>query len=549
MTDTTIGSAAGPDSLYTVLKRRFATSLPVSLVLLVLVLAGLPLAVWLDLREMSEVSLRGQADALSAVIGTMRAYYADNVVGRLSNHATVAAANYQDIAGAIPIPATMSLEVGEKLGQAGATRNMSYRFFSDYAFTNRAPHRFDDFERQALAILREGKQASVAEVTGSILDRQVRLATPIVMGAACVSCHNAHPDSPKKDWKIGDVRGLEEFTVTQRIGSNIFAFKYLLLYFLLVGAVGTAFIALQHHQSAVIARINGELGKTNQFLAGVAQKLAKYLSPQHYRSIFSGEKDVVVATERKKLTIFFSDVVGFTSSSERLQPEELTGLLNEYLTEMSHIAMEHGGTVNKFIGDAILVFFGDPETRGAVEDARACLRMSFAMQHRLDELNVTWRKRGIEEPFRCRIGINTGYCNVGNFGSDARMDYTIIGAEANLAARLQSIARPGGILLSYETFSLVSEMVQAHALEPITLKGIGRPIIPYEVEGVAAERKGGEGIIAEHTSGLDLLLDMRAVDPASTERVTHALEAALAAVRKTKPGAEAPLAPAPTAAE
>ena len=82
------------------------------------------------------------------------------------------------------------------------------------------------------------------------------------------------------------------------------------------------------------------------------------------------------------------------------------------------------------------------------------------------------------------MGINTGFCNVGNFGSEDRMDYTIIGAEANLAARLQSIAQPGGIVLSYETFMLVREMVRARALEPITLKGIAYPFVPYAVEGI-----------------------------------------------------------------
>ena len=173
----------------------------------------------------------------------------------------------------------------------------------------------------------------------------------------------------------------------------------------------------------------------------MAKKIAKYLPPQLYSSIFAASKDVHVTTERKKLTIFFSDVVNFTSTTERMQPEELTALLNEYLTEMSAIAAAHGGTINKFIGDAILVFFGDPESRGVVEDAKACLAMALDMQRRLAELNAQWRKRGIEEPFRARMGINTGFCNVGNFGSDDRMDYTIIGAEANLAARLQSIAR------------------------------------------------------------------------------------------------------------
>ena len=154
-----------------------------------------------------------------------------------------------------------------------------------------------------------------------------------------------------------------------------------------------------------------------------------------------------MTTERKKLTIFFSDIKDFTATTERLQPEELTALLNEYLTEMTAIAQKHGGTVDKYIGDAILVFFGDPETKGVREDAQACVRMAIEMQKRLGQLNARWRRAGIERPFQARIGINTGYCNVGNFGSDDRMDYTIIGAEANLAARLQSVAAPGGITL------------------------------------------------------------------------------------------------------
>ena len=132
----------------------------------------------------------------------------------------------------------------------------------------------------------------------------------------------------------------------------------------------------------------------------------------------AGEKDVVISTERKKLTIFFSDVVNFTATTERMQPEELTALLNEYLTEMSQIAIRHGGSVNKFIGDAMLVFFGDLTTQSVVEDAHACVGMAFEMQRRLAELNGKWRNQGIEQPFRARMGINTGFCNVGNFGSE-----------------------------------------------------------------------------------------------------------------------------------
>src|SRR6185503_14100035 len=176
-------------------------------------------------------------------------------------------------------------------------------------------------------------------------------------------------------------------------------------------------------------------------------------------------------------TIFFSDIMGFTATTERLQPEQITLLLNEYFTEMSDIALFHGGTVDKFVGDAILIFFGDPETEGEVEDAQACVRMALDMQHRLEQLYVKWRSNGTEQPFRVRMGINTGFCNVGNFGSTDRMDYTIIGAEANLAARLQSIAEPGSIVISYETYALVRDMVRARAQAPITMKGISREVI------------------------------------------------------------------------
>src|SRR5260370_22806652 len=117
----------------------------------------------------------------------------------------------------------------------------------------------------------------------------------------------------------------------------------------------------------------------------------------------------------------------------------------------------------------MLIFFGDPETKGDRADAQACVRMAWRMQRRLLELNAKWRASGIEHPFKSRMGINSGYCNVGNFGSADRMDYTIIAAEANLAARLQALSEPGGIVISYATFAIVSDIITAHALPLITI--------------------------------------------------------------------------------
>ena len=430
--------------------------------LVIILLLGLPLAVWLDLRKLTDEALRRQAIDFNSLITSVRDYYANNVVGRVLAHAgsTQVSHNYQAIPGAIPIPATLSLDLGRVISEK--QKNISYRFVSDYPFQNRAQHALDDFEKDALSKLRANPNQLLADNSNSIFTDRIRLISPILMSSPCVSCHNTHPESPKRDWKIGDVRGIQEISVAQPIALNVFSFEYLLIYFAMVAATGLTFIVVQRHQAALITGMNKELETTNEFLASLSSKLSRYLPPQIYNSIFNGQNDATIRTKRKKLTIFFSDIADFTTTTEQLQPEQITCLLNEYFMEMSTIALQHGGTIAKFAGDAMLVFFGDPESKGEVDDAIACMRMALDMQRGIAELNAKWRNEGIEHPFRVRMGVNTGFCDVGNFGSAERMDYTIIGVEANLAARLQSIAEPGRIVVSCETYSLVRRTVVAH---------------------------------------------------------------------------------------
>ena len=229
---------------------------------------------------------------------------------------------------------------------------------------------------------------------------------------------------------------------------------------------------------------NAALDEKTKMLESLSVKLSKYLSPQIYASIFTGSRDVELATERKRLTVFFSDIKDFTATTADMQPEDLTAMLNRYFTAMSKIALAHGAHIDKFIGDAMLMFFGDPETRGVEEDARACVRMAVAMQRQMVELQQEWRASGFEQPFEMRVGINTGYCNVGNFGSDDRMDYTIIGAEVNLAARIEAAADPGGILISYPTYALVRDIVRAEERGSIDAKGIRREVRVFAVAGL-----------------------------------------------------------------
>ena len=209
--------------------------------------------------------------------------------------------------------------------------------------------------------------------------------------------------------------------------------------------------------------------------------LAKYLPPQVHEAIFSGEFDTGITTKRRKLTIFFSDISNFTATSEGLQPEDLTRYLNEYFSEMTDIALDHGATIDKYIGDAMMVFFGDPDSKGEQEDARACVKMALKMRDRISDLQDKWQKQGFADPFVIRMGMNTGYCNVGNFGSDQRLTYTIIGSEVNVAQRLEASAQPGGILMSYETYAHAQDLIEVEQLNSISMKGVKREIKVFSV--------------------------------------------------------------------
>ena len=270
-----------------------------------------------------------------------------------------------------------------------------------------------------------------------------------------------------------------------------------------------------------------QLADKTRALELLSSQLAKYLSPQLYQSIFSGKQEVKIASRRKKLTVFFSDIAGFTETADRLESEDLTRLVNHYLTEMSQIALSHGATIDKYVGDAIVIFFGDPESRGVNEDALACVEMAIAMRKRMGELQDIWRASGIEKPLQCRIGINTGYCTVGNFGSEDRMEYTIIGSGVNLASRLETKASPGEILISYETYASVRHRIHCEERGHVSVKGIAYPIATYQVvdtyEKLARERQ----FIHEEHANLRLVLNLDAMSAADRGHAAAVLRDAL----------------------
>ncbi|AYC33584.1 adenylate cyclase [Pseudomonas cavernae] len=292
----------------------------------------------------------------------------------------------------------------------------------------------------------------------------------------------------------------------------------------------TLFIAItayfMHQQGLRLAQARSEIKREQEKAARLARNLAKYLSPQVWESIFSGKKSVRLETQRKKLTVFFSDIKGFTELSEELEAEALTDLLNNYLNEMSKIALKHGGTIDKFVGDSVMVFFGDPSSQGAKKDAVNAVSMAIVMRKHMKVLRQQWRAQGITKPLEIRMGLNTGYCTVGNFGADTRMDYTIIGREVNLASRLESAAEAGEILISHEAYSLVKDVIMCRDKGQITVKGFTRPVQIYQVVDFRRDLGATSSYLEHELPGFSMYLDTNGIQNYDKEKVIQALNQA-----------------------
>jgi len=225
--------------------------------------------------------------------------------------------------------------------------------------------------------------------------------------------------------------------------------------------------------------------------------ISKYVPPQIAETISHGPIDLVWKHHRKKLTLFFSDIKNFTMITDSLEPEDMGTLLNEYLTEMNGIINRYGGTLAQLIGDGLYVIFGAPNRTDDRDHAVRCLKMAIDMQEKMKELNEKWFNSGIDEDLEIRCGINTGMATVGGYGSSERKEYTAMGMQVNLAARLESACKPGRILISHTTWALVREEFFCIPLGKIEAKGYHRPVTVYEIDPFQVQSKNHniEGIV------------------------------------------------------
>jgi class 3 adenylate cyclase len=239
--------------------------------------------------------------------------------------------------------------------------------------------------------------------------------------------------------------------------------------------LATLYGELESLNAGLETKVQEQLGELER-----ASGLRRYLSPQLADSIMTGQMEVGQKPRRRNLTILFADLRDFTLLSQRVEPDELVDMLNEYLTTMTEMVFRYGGTLDKYIGDGIMAFYGDP-VPFADHPARA-VKTALEMREQVMQMQRRWHV--LQQPLDVGIGISTGYVTVGNIGSPSRLEYTVIGNHVNLASRLAGRAKPGQILVSERTLVGVQEQVEAMEVFNVRLQGVSRRVKVYEINPV-----------------------------------------------------------------
>jgi adenylate cyclase len=206
-------------------------------------------------------------------------------------------------------------------------------------------------------------------------------------------------------------------------------------------------------------------------------RLKRFFSPQLAEIIVAGGAEDPLKSHRREVTVVFLDLRGFTAFAETAEPEEVMGVLREYHAEMGRLILEHEGTLERFAGDGMMVFFNDPTP--VPNPAERAVRMALAMREQVAGLSVKWRKRGFDLDFG--VGIAQGYATIGAIGFEGRLDYGAIGTVTNLAARLCGEARPGQILVAQRVLGALEELMEGEPVGELALKGFLKPVPAYNV--------------------------------------------------------------------
>jgi len=233
---------------------------------------------------------------------------------------------------------------------------------------------------------------------------------------------------------------------------------------------------------------NSNFAQRLQREAMVRSNFERYFAPNVAAEIAQSQQAVKLGGDKRPVTVLFSDIRGFTSMSEAMSPEDIAGLLSDYFTEMVDVIFHHGGTLDKFIGDAIMALWGAPIPHQ--DDTDKAVQAAIGMQRALAALNAKWAAEGRPQ-IGVGIGINHGEAFAGNIGSHLRLEYTVIGDVVNVASRLCSNARGGEILVSDPLYQAITRKPPVEAMEPLAVKNRAQPVKVWRVRLEGGNGEGG----------------------------------------------------------
>jgi class 3 adenylate cyclase len=395
--------------------------------------------------------------------------YSSKIVARVTSHGIHTSSDYLNEEASIPFPATFSIELAEALTDPGT--GIKTRLYSDFPFASRkdgGPR--DEFESLALTKLRFAADKAAPYVRYEEVDGRysLRYAKAILMQESCIDCHRSHPDSTKRDWKVGDVRGVRSVTLPLDAASQVahrgWALTLAVMVALALAGLGLIFLVVQALRASIdmMARTNAAY---NRF---VPHEFLEYLNK---KNIVDVELNDNVETE---MTVLFSDIRSFTDLSEIMSPEENFKFVNRYLQVMGPIVRRNNGFIDKYIGDAIMALFDSSD------DA---MNASVEMLKALADFNVEHQKTH-RMPLSIGVGLHKGRVRLGTIGESGRMDGTVISDAVNLASRIEGLTKFYGVqcLISENIYHSLSEP-DRHSIryvDKVKVKGKHVPVRIFE---------------------------------------------------------------------
>jgi class 3 adenylate cyclase len=433
-------------------------------------------------NAITEESAEQYAEQYLNALAQARSTYSSEVVARVRDHGIKISQDYRTHEGHIPFPATFSIMLSNRISDDNL--DISTNLYSDYPWPWRVdggPR--DDFEEDALAHLRENlDEQSYVRIISTKGVRTMRYARPVIMGESCVACHNSMESSPKKDWQVGNIRGVHAVSLTLPVISTVILERFSSTSLLMLGGTILSLLLLAIFIQALrrsLLLVEGyakETEATNLVLRNTNAAFSRFV-PHEFLRFLKKEKIIDVSlgdNAQKEMTVLFSDIRNFTTISEKLSPEENFAFINSYLEIMGPIVREHNGFIDKYIGDAIMALFTH------ADDA---VKTAITMLQQLP--NCGGSDYTGDDALRIGIGLNTGHLMLGTIGETDRMEGTVISDAVNVASRIEGLSKEYGahLLISQSTMNRLRhpEEFKYRCIGHIQVKGKTDKITVYEI--------------------------------------------------------------------